>query len=126
LLQFVAQDYLVFQMTQQAVWLGIVDAAGALTLIATALVGGALADRLPKRATLLVTQSLFALLPAAVGLDVALGAARPWHILVFSIASAAVLALDNPMRLSFLPKLVPADELHAGVALNSVAFTGAS
>src|SRR5438552_6965857 len=124
--QFVAQDYLVYTLTHQAYWLGIVDASGAATLILASFVGGAIADRLPKRGTLLVTQSLFLVTPVLMGVDILVGAVRPWHVVVFSVVSALVLAVDFPARQAILPRLVERERLMGAIALNSITFTAAS
>jgi MFS family permease len=126
LIQFVAQDYLVFSLTHEAFWLGVVDAAGAVTLILTSMWGGALVDRWPKRRTLLVTQSLFLLSPLAVGLLISSGRIQVWHVVAFSVFTMLVLAVDYPARQALLPRLVPRKSFLNAVALNSVSFTGAS
>ena len=56
-MQTTAQAWLVLQLTHSAWLLGVVGALQFLPILALALFGGVLADRLPKRKVLLFTQS---------------------------------------------------------------------
>lgn len=125
-LQGVAQDYLVYQLTGRALDLGAVSLARAVAIISLSFLGGTIADRLDRRRLLMVTQTLFALLAAALGLLVQTGAVRVWHVVVAAFAGAVILAVDQPARQSLLPHLVPRQDLMNAIALNSITFTGAA
>src|SRR5438132_13056795 len=64
-MQSTAQAWLVLQLTHNALLLGIVGALQFLPIMLFSLFGGVLADRLPKRAVLLGTQTS-ALIQAAI------------------------------------------------------------
>ncbi|MBC7808016.1 MAG: MFS transporter, partial [Akkermansiaceae bacterium] len=57
-MQNVAQQWLVFELTHSAVWLGIVAGSTALPYVLFAFWGGSVADRFPRRSILLCTQSV--------------------------------------------------------------------
>src|SRR5512136_3379146 len=56
-MQNTAQSWLVYQLTGSKLLLGIVAAVGSLPLLLLSIWGGSVADRHPKRAVLLFTQS---------------------------------------------------------------------
>jgi MFS family permease len=57
-LQFVAEGWLVFELTRSPAWLGIVAGAGAAPGLLLTLTGGQVADRYSRRTILLITQAL--------------------------------------------------------------------
>src|SRR5438876_8706185 len=56
-MQTVAQQWLVYDLTHQAKWLGIVSGASAIPYVAFAMWGGQIADRHSRRAILVWTQA---------------------------------------------------------------------
>src|SRR5512144_2083704 len=57
-MQQVAQNWLVWEVTKDARWLGIVNGASALPYVAFAVWGGKAADRYPRRVMLIITQAV--------------------------------------------------------------------
>jgi MFS family permease len=55
-MQNTAQGWLVLRLTDSPFWLGLIAAAQSLPVLLFSLPAGALADRMPKRLVLLVTQ----------------------------------------------------------------------
>lgn len=129
-LQFVAEGWLVFRLTGSPAWLGIVAGAGAAPGLLLTLLGGQVADRYPKRTILLVTQALSMLLALLLA-ALAFGRAptpggwlairlEPWHVAAVAAALGAVNAFSGPAFQSFLPTLVPREQMGAAIALNSL------
>jgi predicted MFS family arabinose efflux permease len=87
--------------------------------------GGGLADRVPKRRLILVTQSVFLAHAVLLTLLVAADLAAPWLVLGLMAVSGVVQAADLPARLAFVPDLVPRDDLINAVGLNSLVFNSA-
>ena len=56
-MQQVAQGWLVLQLTHDPLWLGLVSVAQFGPVIVLGLFGGVIADQLPKRKTLIATQT---------------------------------------------------------------------
>jgi MFS family permease len=124
-MQSVAQGWLVFQLTGSALYLGVVAAAGQAPVLALSLVGGVVADRIPKRRLLIATQSTMAVVALALGTLVALGVVRPWHVAVFAALSGIANAFDMPARQAFVVEMVGQGELMNAIALNSSVFHAA-
>src|SRR5262249_17020685 len=81
--------------------------------------GGALADRIPRRNILLVTQSIAMLLSLALALITLSGRLQPWHLLVFAAMLGINNAVDIPTHQPFLADLVGKVDLMNAIALNS-------
>lgn len=61
-MQATAQGYLVFDLTHSPAYLGYVGFAGGLPTLVLTLYGGVLADRIPRRTMLIITQLYMMLL----------------------------------------------------------------
>lgn len=121
----VAQGWLVVELTSQPFWLGAVGAAGSLPVLAFSLFGGVAADRLPKRALLIGTQGVSAIVALALGLLVRSGQAQIWQVLAAALLLGTASALDMPVRQSFVVEMVGREDMHNAIALNSLTFNGA-
>src|SRR6266849_5637793 len=121
-MHIVAQGWLMYQLTNSAFWLGLVGLMRAVPLLSFPLIGGVVADRVPRTKVLYVTQTAAALMAAGLATVTALDWVAPWHVLLFSFASAVVLAFDGPAREALLPDLIDADDMMSAVSLNSWAF----
>jgi predicted MFS family arabinose efflux permease len=110
---------LVTSQTGQAGWAGIVAAAAFLPNALVGPLGGALADRLPRRWLLLATTTVQTVLAATLAALAAVGAARPWAVTAIVFTSGCANALGLPSFQALLPDLVPRDELTGAVALSS-------
>ncbi len=124
-MQTTAQAWLVLKMTESPFALGLVTTLQFLPITLLALYGGVLADRLPKRQTLIVTQTVALIQAAIFGLLVATNVIQLWHIYVLAIIQGIVSAVDNPVRQAFAVEMVGRDDLVNAVALNSMSFNAA-
>ncbi len=123
--QSVAQQWLVLKLTGSAFALGLVTTVQFTPLLILALFAGAIADRVPKRNLLLITQVISTVLAIILGVLVATGTVRYWHVLVIAGALGTVNAFYTPARQAFVPELVKKEALLNAVALNSAIFNGA-
>lgn len=124
-IQSVAQQWLVLQLTGSAFALGLVTTIQFTPLLLLTLVGGAVADRLPKRNLLLATQIISLFLALGLGTLVKTGAVQYWHVLLFAGLLGTVNAFYTPARQAYVPELVERDALLNAVALNSAIFNAA-
>src|SRR5262249_39107355 len=100
--------------------------ASAVPMIFLTPLGGAFADRFPRRRLLACTQ-LGMLLQAIILSALTLTRhVQLWHIILLSAAGSVLLALDNPTRQALLPDLVTGEQLQSAVSLNSVVWSGAA
>jgi predicted MFS family arabinose efflux permease len=118
-METVGVGILVTSQTGQAGWAGIVAAAAFILNALVGPLGGALADRLPRRRLLLGTTTVQTALAATLAALAAVGAARPWGVTAIVFASGCANALGLPSFQALLPDLVPRDELTGAVALSS-------
>ncbi|HTX83690.1 MAG TPA: MFS transporter, partial [Streptosporangiaceae bacterium] len=83
-MQVVAQSWLVLQLTNSGVLLGLVAAAQFLPVLLLGPYGGLVADRVGKRGLLLGTQSALGLLALLLGLLTVTHAVRLWMVFVLA------------------------------------------
>ncbi|OTA41920.1 MAG: hypothetical protein A6D92_02835 [Symbiobacterium thermophilum] len=95
-IQSVAQGWLVYDLSNSAAWLGTVGFVRAFPLIFLSLIGGTVADRLPKRRILYVTQTVQMISAALLGTLTLLGHIQVWHVVLLSAVSACAQAFDQP------------------------------
>jgi MFS family permease len=119
-MQTVAQGLLVVKLTDSATVLGLVVAVQMMPVLIFGLWAGVVADRLPKRTLLIVTQVLAAACALTLGLLVATDAVRLWMVFVMAALLGIVQAFDNPARQAFVSELVPPHQLANAIGLNSV------
>jgi MFS family permease len=125
-MQTTAQAWLVLKMTNDSpLALGTVITLQFLPVMLFALYGGVLADRLPKRRTLVITQSLLAIQATVFAILVATGVIRLWQVYVLAVIQGVITAIDNPLRQAFLFEMVGRKDLVNAIGLNSMTFQGA-
>lgn len=121
-MQTTAQAWLVLELTHNALLLGLVGALQFLPVMVFSLFGGVLADRLPKRTTLLFTQSSALIQAAVMWILVATGTVQIWQILLLAALLGLTNSLDMPTRQAFVVEMVGREDLPNAVALNSSLF----
>ena len=125
-MQQVAQAWLVLDLTHNDPFmLGLVTALAFLPVLVLGLFGGLIADALPKRRTLIVTQVVQMFLAFVLFGLVVSGAVQVWHILVLATILGITNAVDMPTRQAFIVEMVGRDDVANAVALNSAVFNGA-
>ena len=121
-LQMVAESWLLYQLTESTLWLGLLGVVGLLPVVPIAFLGGVLVDRVPRRKLIMVTQIGLLAQAAIFGMLVVTGRIQVWHIIVLDFVLGALYAIDQPARQAFLPELVSGDDLANAIALNSAVF----
>ena len=124
-MQSVAQGWLVLQITGDPIYLGIVAAFQFGPVLLFGLFGGLVADGLPKRKTLIVTQTSAMILAFILFGLAATHTVRIEHVLILSILLGITNAVDMPTRQAFAVEMVGRDDIGNAVALNSAVFNGA-
>jgi MFS family permease len=125
-MQNVAQSWIVLQLTNSPIWLGLLGLSFALPMIVLPLVGGAIADHTDRIKVLFITQTVSMLTAFALAVLTWAGMVNEWHILVASFVGSAVLAFDNPTRQALVPDLVSPRDILSAISLNSAAYNGAA
>jgi MFS family permease len=122
-MQVVALGYYVYITTGSQTAVGIVGAADGIPAVVLSLYGGVLADRLPRRRILLVTQSVLGVSAGVLAVMVATGHASLAVLIVIAVVFGTADALDLPTRQALIADLVSADLVVNAVALGSVAMS---
>lgn len=125
-MQNVANGWLVLELTNSPLWLGILGLSFALPMIIIPPFAGAVVDRVHRVRLLFFTQTMQMITALVLAGLTWLGAIQVWHFLVASFVGAALLAFDNPARQALIPDLVAADDLLNALSLNSATYTGAA
>lgn len=112
--------WLVYEISNSELDLGILGAATAAPAILFTVFGGVIADRYEKRTILLITTSLNAILLFVLAGLVFLGIVTVWHIWIIAAAISLISGVDWPTRQTFFPHLIDRPALLSAVALNSV------
>jgi MFS family permease len=124
-MQRIAQDWLVLTLTGSSAAVGITTALQFLPMLLFGLYGGVLVDRLPKRRTLLVTQTSMGVTGLALAVLTLTGQVEIWHVYVAAFAMGLATVVDNPARQSFVSEMVGPEQLQNAVSLNSANFQSA-
>jgi MFS family permease len=124
-MQQVAQSWLVLQLTHDPFVLGAVAALAFLPVLVLGLFGGLIADSLPKRQTLIVTQAIqMSLAFILFGLVVS-DLVQVWQIMILALLLGVTNSVDMPTRQAFTVEMVGRDDVPNAIALNSAIFNGA-
>lgn len=125
-MQNVATGWLVLQLTDSPLWLGMLGLAFAVPMIVLPLVGGAVVDRVHRIKLLYLTQTIAMLVAFALAGLTWLNLVNVWHILLATFLGAAALAFDNPARHALIPDLIEPGDLLNALSLNSATYNGAA
>lgn len=121
-MQAVAQGWLVLQLTDSALWLGIDAFMATAPGFFLTLAGGVFADLVDRRRLLLYTQVVAGF--AAVGLAILVWTnhVTVWMVLGFSFVTGCCMALAGPSYQAMTFDLVGREDLANAIALNSSQF----
>ena len=117
---YIALAWLVLQLTGSSLALGTVLVVQALPRAALMAVGGALADRLSPRLTMLGSMGLRAAAVAPLAVLVITGRVQMWEVYGIAVVFGIVDAFFMPARQSILPNVVADHELEPGNAVLNV------
>jgi len=125
-MQNVANGWLVLQLTNSPLWLGLLGLSFAIPMIVLPPLAGAVVDRVHRIRLLFFTQTMQMLTAFVLAALTWMGRIQVWHILLASFVGAALLAFDNPARQALIPDLVKPGDLLNALSLNSATYTGAA
>jgi MFS family permease len=107
----VALALFVVQLTGSATDVGLVLAAYGLPLIVFLLVGGVVADRLPRHRVAVATDIVRCALHGLLAVLIVTGAVRIWQLVAIGIVFGTAEAFYRPAASGLLPQTVPEDEI---------------
>jgi MFS family permease len=125
-MQNIAMSWLIFSLTGQPAFLGIVPFVSQLPVILISPFAGVLADRHNRRRILIATQSLALCQALALAALAWSGTVQIWHIIALGGCLGLVNAFDVPTRQSFVVNMVENKaDIPNAIALNSMLFNSA-
>jgi MFS family permease len=124
-MQRVGQAWLVLELTNSAFKLGLISSLQFAPVLLLAVPAGAVADRIPKRRLLVLTQTVLMLQACVLTVLVWTSSVRYWHVAVLSTVYGLAQAFDLPTRQAFVADLVGKSHLMNAIALNSAMFNAA-
>ncbi len=115
-------NWLVYSLTDSAVWLALVNMCRFVPILAFTLVGGVIADRFERRRMMFVTQFVAMLLAISLAGLVATGRVSLWMVMLIAFGRGVMNSFNQPAKQSLVSELVPPHELRNAIALNSAQF----
>ena len=110
----------VYDLTGSSLAVGLVAAAELIPLMVLALVGGAIADAFDRRRVVLAAEAGQVLCALLLGLDASRPHPHLWAVYVLAAIIAGLSSIEQPARWAITPRLVPAEEITAASALESL------
>ena len=122
-MQLVAVPALLFDLTDSSTWLGVSSVATLIPAVFLTPHAGVLADRFSRRTILFITQLVHMITAFTLWATYATGHITPTLIILLGLVAGVATGFQTAAWQSFVPLLVPADEMLDAVRLNSVQFT---
>jgi MFS family permease len=110
----------VYLLTRSSIAVGGVGLVGALPAITCGLFAGSLVDAVDRRRLVLVTSTAQLTISAAFAAQAFAGLDRVWVLYVLVGLQSLVGSVNAPARSTFMPRLLPAEQIPAGAALGMV------
>jgi MFS family permease len=120
---YVAIPYQVYRASGSSLLVGLLGIAELVPLLATAFLGGALADAFDRRRLVQLTELALAAASGVLVLNASLARPQLWLLFVIAAAMAALDGLQRPSLEALEPRLVERSELPAAGALSSLVLT---
>jgi len=118
-MELVALGWLVLELTNSPLVLGLTGLAQAIPTITLTLVGGVVADRADRRRIMIASQACTAVMFFIVATLVVTGWVRLWQVMTLAFVSGCVKAFDRPSKdaawarlASYAPSPAPSDPGH--------------
>jgi MFS family permease len=112
----------VYDLTRSTAAVGGIGVATLVPMLVITVPGGTIADRVDRRRLVLSVSVVNAVISAALFALAAFGGASLWALYGLIAAQTAFGSLSAPARRTFVPRLVPKQQLPAAVALNRIIF----
>jgi predicted MFS family arabinose efflux permease len=123
--QTTAQGYLIYQLTKSPAYLGYASFANGLPSWFFTVYAGAIADRVPRRTLLVITQISMLILAFVLAILTFTNTIQWWHILILTFLLGISNAFDAPARQAFVLEMVEREDMTNAIALNSTMFNSA-
>jgi predicted MFS family arabinose efflux permease len=121
----VTRGWLIYELTDSAVQLGLVRGIQAIPFLFLSPVAGSVADRYSRKMQVVLTQTADGVLFAVMAVLIFTGLIQPWHAYVTAVLMAIVQTFLQPARAALISDAVPPNKLTNAIGLNAVVFNAA-
>ncbi len=118
----VTRGWLIYELTNSAIQLGLVRGVQAIPFLLLSPVAGSVADRYSRKTQMVAAQVLNGLVYAATALLIFTGQIKPWHVYVTAFLMAVAQTFQQPARASMVAEAVPPAYLTNAIGLNAMVF----
>jgi MFS family permease len=119
-LVIVAIGLYVTRLTGNPSDVGLVLSSYAIPLVLFVLVGGVVADRLPRQTLMMVSDIARGILHGTLAILIATGTVRIWHMMAIGLLYGTAEAFFRPAYGGLVPQTVPEEDIQAAQALGGV------
>lgn len=121
-MQLVAQGWLVYEMTASPMDLTWVTLAFMIPQVLFSLVGGVIADRVPKKPVISMSPALNGIATLIMAVIVISGDVTFWDFIWVGAFNGTVMALSMPARTAFIPEIVGERLMFNAMAFNTASW----
>ena len=111
-----------YQLTHSSLAVGAVSLVAMVPLLTVGLFGGSIADTVDRRRLAIVMTCCLAGVSTLLATQAFLSVNQLWLLYLLVGLQSLFVAINAPTRQAILPKLLPEDQLTAGIALNMAMF----
>ena len=125
-LRIMAQGWLVLELTNATVWVGLANGLPTLLGVPLAMLSGVMTDRANPRTLLLQVRLLLGLSAFVTAFLVGAGLVELWHVLLLAMAAGGMQAYGLPASQTFVYDLVGKERLLGALALGTTVQYGSN
>ncbi|HEY5868914.1 MAG TPA: MFS transporter [Candidatus Tectomicrobia bacterium] len=118
----VVRGWLMYELTNSPVQLGLVQGVQAIPILVLSPVAGSVADRYPRKLQMVIAQVLAGLMYVVLALLIMSGQIQPWHVYATALGMAIVQTFHQPARAAMIADAVPPYHLTNAIGLTSIVF----
>src|SRR5712691_7296171 len=118
----VVRGWLMYELTNSPVQLGLVQGVQAIPILVLSPVAGSVADRYPRKLQMVIAQVLAGLMYVVLALLIMTGHIQPWHVYATAFGMAIVQTFHQPARAAMIADAVPPYHLTNAIGLTSIVF----
>lgn len=115
----VASGYLAYELSGSATVLGLMGLAWGVPMLTLSLIGGVVADRVPRRTILMITQGTVGCGALVQAILIYGGLIQLWHMFAIALVQGTCFAFNMPARQALVADMVGQDDLPNAIALNN-------
>ena len=120
----VSSGWLVLDLTNSPLSLGLFYAVRSSPNLLFGMVGGAVTDKIDRRRLLVACYTLYSIMGVIIGYLITTGQAALWHALALIFTRGVVRTFESPARQSFIVDIVGRENAMNGISVNAVGMRG--